>query len=175
MARKALSHQEQIIADTQGWAKKHIGKMTGARCVVVFGSGPLYGVAEEGALKVQEVTEATLGIGFETQQRVYGQSACYDNKDYVIVLDDGVNETVMAKNIARYYDQKFDNCLLVGPEPVCDNDLKLVTVGEEFRTLEFITVLQVLAYELAVAQGREIVDVEHYDANFFEEFVKTLQ
>lgn len=172
MGNAALDNHPNMVEKAHIWAKENIDALINARCIVLFGSGPLFGVAEEGALKIQEITEKTLAKGYEIYQRIYGSTTCFGKDDVVIVLDDGVNETVKGKGIADYMNHHFENGYLIGPEKQAEHDFQIDIKGDEFRMLEFVPIVEIIAYEMATAMDHPLLDKYHYNADFFEDYLK---
>lgn len=172
-ALNALDNHENCLQAALAWCEKHVSELSDRRCLVFFGSGPLYGVAEEGAIKVQEITEKNVTRSYEVYQRIYGSSSCFNSEDAVIVLDDDVNETRQAKGIVAFMKEKYDNAYLVGPNTLYDSDLKIETVGKDFRILEYVVVMEIIAQELAIYQNHPILDKTIYNPDFFDDFMKT--
>lgn len=172
MAFRALNNHQNMVDATRAWCKENIHQLADARCIVLFGCGPVYGVAEEATIKIQEVTEKNVARAYETFQRIYGSTTCYGAEDVFLVLDDGVNETEVGRGIVEFMHQKHGNSFMVGPNPIRQKDLKVEIVGEEFRMLEFLAIVQVIAYELAIAENHPILDEAHCDAEFFDRFMK---
>ena len=171
-ANEALDHHPKIVEEARVWAKKHIDALISARCVVLFGSGPLYGIAEEGALKIQEITEKTPAKGYEIYQKIYGSTTCFGKDDVVIVLDDGIHETETGKGIVDFMNYHYNNGYLISPDAKGEKDFRIVPAGGDFRVLEYVPIVEIIAYEMAVAQGHPILDIDHYDSDFFEKFLK---
>lgn len=171
-ALAALNNHENCLQAALDWCKVYVPKISDARCLVFFGSGPLYGVAEEGAIKVQEITEKNITRSYEVYQRIYGSSSCFGKDDAVIVLDDDVNETITAKGIVAYMRSKFNNAYLIGPNTLADCDLKINTVGKDFRIFEYVVIMEIIAQELAIYQNHPILDKTVYNPDFFDDFMK---
>ncbi len=161
-----------ITAKTLEWLKKSKRQMMRSQCIIFTGSGSLYGVSLEGAVKVWEIPQ-TASMGYELEEGMHGPNYGYDTRHCVIVLNDGGRDNDKALSLARYMKDVWNNGLVVGSSVVDGSDLALELKGGEFSCLELSAVPQVIAYKLAVDAGRELLI--HPDDSRMESYFKTHQ
>lgn len=144
-----------ITEQAKAWFQKNKRQIMRSRCVIFTGSGALYGVALEGAVKFWEMPQV-ISIGYELEEGMHGPNYGYDGNHCIVVLNDGGSESDKALALARYMKDVFHNGLVVGTKVVDDQDLALDLKGGDFACLEFSAVPQIMAYYLAVDGGRDI-------------------
>jgi fructoselysine-6-P-deglycase FrlB-like protein len=127
------------------------------RCdlLIFSGSGPLYGVGLEGAVKVWE-TPQIASVGYELEEGLHGPNFGYNERHCLISLNDGGIENDKAVNIGRFMKFEKKNGFIVGAGTVDGEDLPFTPMGGLFCCLEFASVVQVIAYRLAEEQGRDL-------------------
>ncbi|MFA9379617.1 MAG: SIS domain-containing protein [Acetanaerobacterium sp.] len=154
-ASSAAGNIHSVIDRTMDWLTYHRRNMLRADCLVFTGTGALYGVALEGAVKAWE-TPQIISIGYELEEGLHGPNYGYNARHCVIVLDDGSIENDKAVALCKYMKYEHHNGFLVGKGAVDDQDLALEPQGGGFACLEFAAVVQVIAYRLAEEQGRDL-------------------
>lgn len=143
------------IEKTLQWFPKCKRQLMRATGIFFTGSGALYGLALEGAVKFWEMPQI-ISAGYELEEGMHGPNYGYDGRQCLVVLDDGGIESDKAHRLMRYMKEVLHNGIYVGPQPLEDNDLMLQPVNGEFSCLEFSAVVQIMAYRLAVDSGRDI-------------------
>lgn len=130
-------------------------QMIRSQTLIFTGSAAQYGVSLESAVKCWEVPKMT-AIGLELEEGMHGANYGYNHNHCVIVLNDGGCDMQKGFSLARYMREVYENGLVVGAEVTCDQDLKFTLCGENFCCLQFAAVGQVISYQLAVAEGRDL-------------------
>ena len=172
LAQAALvpeSHRA-VTENTLEWLKKSKRQMMRSQCIIFTGAGALYGVALEGAVKVWEIPQIT-SMGYELEEGMHGPNYGYDTRHCVIVLNDGGREDKKALSLAAYMKEVWNNGLVAGSSVMDKNDLEIELRGGEFGCLELSAVPQVIAYQLAVDGGRELL--MHPDDSRMEKYFIT--
>ena len=162
--------QEHVIAATLDWLKTARRQMLRSDLIVFTGADNLYGVALEGAMKVWETLQ-TASVGYELEEGMHGPNYGYNARHCVIVLNSGGRENEKAISLARYMKEVWGNGLLVGANPIDENDLKLEDVSGDFACIDFATVCQVIAFKTAEEQGRDLY--KHHDNSRMNSYFTT--
>jgi hypothetical protein len=72
------------------------------------------------------------------------------------VLNDGGAESPKAAALCKYMKFEMKNGFLLGADPIDGQDLAFTPMGGDCCCLEFAAAVQVIAYRLAVEQGRDL-------------------
>jgi glucosamine 6-phosphate synthetase-like amidotransferase/phosphosugar isomerase protein len=154
-AKAASDNIAPVIDKAMVWLDNNRRKPLRSDCVIFYGSGALYGVALEGAVKTWE-TPQIISVGYELEEGIHGPNFGYSERHCVISLNDGGVENNKAVNLARYMKFEKKNGFVVGAGAIDAEDLSFTPAGGLFCCLEFAAVVQVVAYRLAVDQGRDL-------------------
>jgi glucosamine 6-phosphate synthetase-like amidotransferase/phosphosugar isomerase protein len=109
----------------------------------------------EGAVKIWE-TPQIISAGYELEEGIHGPNYGFNHRHCVVVLNDGGIEDRKAHALAKYMKTEKSNGYIAGMSPVNETDLAFEPSGNDFCCLEFAAVVQVIAYRLAVEQGRDL-------------------
>ena len=123
-------------------------------CLVFTGSGALYGVALEAAVKVWETPQIP-SFAYELEEGLHGPNYGYSQRHCVIALSDGGRDDAKARALAAYMKNEKQNGFLIGPHPLDAHDLALPAAGRA-GILLFAAAVQTIACQLAVSQGRDL-------------------
>lgn len=154
-AKRVPDSHRVITEQTKTWFQKNKFQIIRSKCVIFTGTGSLYGVALEGAVKFWEMPQF-ISAGYELEEGMHGPNYGYDGNHCIVVLNDGGSESDKALSLARYMKEVFHNGLVAGTKVVDEQDLMLDIKGGDFACLEFSAVPQIIAYYLAVDSGRDI-------------------
>ena len=155
-AEKTIELLKPIPQMTMKWLQdKAQWSMIRSQCLSFTGSAAQYGVALESAVKAWETPKMT-SVGLELEEGMHGANYGYDSKHCVIVFNDGGVDNQKALSLARYMREVHKNGWAVGPEVVCEDDLKFEVCGENFCCLQFAAVGQAISYKLALDMGRDL-------------------
>lgn len=154
-AAAASANIGSVIEKSLAWLEKSRRNMLQADTLIFYGSGALYGVALEGAVKVWE-TPQIVSIGYELEEGLHGPNFGYTARQCVVVLNDGGIENKKAVALGKYMKEAFQNGFIVGAGTLDEMDLPFDVAGNDFGCLEFAAVVQVICYHLAVMQGRDL-------------------
>ena len=153
----ALETADQIrpvVDQTLEWLERERRQMMRADCLVFTGSGSLYGVAMEASVKVWE-TPQIISFGYELEEGLHGPNYGYTQRHCVIVLNDGGPDNEKARALCAYMKNEKQNGFLIGKNPLDEHDL-VIPCGKPLDCLLFAAVVQTLAYQLALCQGRDM-------------------
>ncbi|MDO5377898.1 MAG: SIS domain-containing protein [Clostridia bacterium] len=159
-ARAAVAATPEIIRKAERWMDTDRRNMLRSDCLVFTGTGALAGVAMEAAVKVWETPQIT-ALGCELEDGMHGPNYGYSQRHCVIVLNDGGVENDKALALCRYMKGEMNNGFLIGANPVDEHDLAFDPAGGILSCLEFASAIQVVAYRLAVDQGRDLFHRSH--------------
>lgn len=159
-ALKVPASHKAICDKTLEWFDKNKEELMDADGFAYYGSGSLWGVAMEGALKALEVVKKYLCVGFEMDDGLHGPTMGYTKRHNIIILNDGVYDNKYSKGLKNYIVNEVGSAFIVGANTIDDKDLAFVPVGNDFRALEFAPVVEILAYRLANDQGVAIPTME---------------
>lgn len=154
-AKRAGANIETVIEKTMAWLDKDRRNMMQADCIVFTGSGALYGVALEGAVKVWE-TPQIISIGYELEEGMHGPNYGYTQRHCVLVLNEGGVDKDRAVSMCKFMKFEKKNGFMIGADVVDSHDLSFEVRGGEFSCLEFAAAVQVISYRLAIEQGRDL-------------------
>lgn len=162
--------QPKVIEKTLEWLNVAKRQMLRSDLIVFTGADELYGVALEGAMKVWETLQ-TASVGYELEEGLHGPNYGYNSRHCIIVLNKGGRENDKARALASYMKKVWGNGLLVGVNPLDENDLELEDVSNDFSCIDFATVCQVIAYKTARDQGRDLY--KKHDNSLMDSYFKT--
>lgn len=154
-AIKASESNTKTIEKTLKWYEKHKEKLLKADNFIFYGGGSLWGVGNEGALKVMEITKHYLSAGYEIDDGMHGQNYCLDDRQITFALNDGKDNdkaTAMMKLMKTEYHSGY----MVGVNTMDEDDVALDIQTENFSNIEMLPFVQVLAYSLAVSNNTPI-------------------
>lgn len=148
---------EPIPGKTLQWMQEQSQwSMMRSQCLVFTGSGALYGVALEAAVKAWE-TPKVISIGYELEEGLHGPNFGYNQNHCVVALTDGAPEDRKALSLAGYMAEVWGNGWVIGSTVRGEKDLKLALEGGPFRCLALACAVQVLTYKLALDEGRDLM------------------
>lgn len=169
-ASKIASSHKEIVNKTLKWLEFNKFKMLRSDLIVFTGADALYGVSLEGAMKVWETLQVA-SVGYEIEEGLHGPNYGYNHRHCVIVLNDGGRENKKNLALAKYMKEVWQNGFVVGQNVIDEEDLAIDLQTNDFYPLEFAPVVQVIAYELARAEGRDLY--AHHDNSKMDSYFKT--
>ena len=155
-AYKAVDNLDYIIDETNLWFTKEKEDLNKSQSFIILGPKSLYGVALEGALKIFEIDKRFTAVGFELDDGLHGPNMGMKASDSIIVLSDGVSDMNLVHGISKYIKNEVGNAYIIGKGTLDDKDFNFNFVSENFISLEFAPIVQVIAYRLAVDFGIEV-------------------
>lgn len=161
-----------VIEQALIWIKQAKRKMLRSDLIVFTGADAMVGVSLEGAMKVWE-TPQIASVGYEIEEGIHGPNYGYNSRHCVIVLNDGGRENQKCLSLARYMKEVWNNGFVIGANPIDEEDCKLDIVSKDCCVLDFAAVVQVIAYQLALDQGRDLT--AHHDNSRMNAYFKTHQ
>lgn len=153
-AMDAAGQIASTIEKTLQWMEKERRQLFRSDCLVFTGTGPLFGVAMEAAVKMWEVPQM-MTFSFELEEGLHGPNYGYTQRHCVIVLDDGGYDSDKARSLAAYMKNEKQNGYLIGVGTLDEHDLRVDCTGR-MNVLVFASVVQTMAYHLALMQGRDL-------------------
>ncbi len=153
-AAAAARNIPDIIQKAMRWMDTGRRRMMKSQFFSFTGTGPLYGVAMEAAVKIWEAPQFPSG-GYELDEGMHGPNYGYNYNHAVFVLNDGGFGNDRALALARYMKNEHQNGYVIGRGAMDDIDLGFEPMGGSFMCLEYAAAIQVLMYRLAVDGGRD--------------------
>ena len=169
----AAENHPVVCEKAVDWFNKHEKELVSAKSFLIYGAGPLYGVALEGALKCLETAKHTLAIGYEAEDGLHGPTLGFTEGDVVIALNDGVNDDWMSQGVVQFSKHELGQGYIFGENVIDEDDLHFEVKGQDFRALEFAPAVEILAYMLAEAVGTPVIDAEHAVNHVSEKYFET--
>jgi Glucosamine 6-phosphate synthetase, contains amidotransferase and phosphosugar isomerase domains len=168
-ARVPDSHRT-ITPRAMTWLDTHRRQLMRSRCVVFTGADALQGVALEAAVKVWEIPQH-ISIGYELEEGLHGANYGYNYHHCVVVLNHGGRENQKALGLARWMKDVYKNGIVIGSNVLDESDFPINLVGGDFDVLEFAPVVQIIAYRMALEEGRDLF--APHDNRVMESYFKT--
>lgn len=139
------------LGATEGLAKRY-GASPDYDTTIYLGLGPNQGLAEEGTLKLKEMTQSTCEAYNPLEFR-HGPISIVDERTLVVLLE-GVREAAYLADVERDLRQHGAHVVAVGPHAAPGANERLV-IGEGLsdlaRCVLYLPFVQLLAYERALA------------------------
>ena len=140
---------ENVIVQTINWFNMHKQDLLKKDNFIFYGGRSFYGLANEAALKIMEITKKYVCAGYEIDDGMHGPNYCFDERTALICLDDGLDhdKAVALMNLMK---NEYQSGYLISDNIMDDKDLKISFRTSHFKNLEIISFIQVFAYLLAV-------------------------
>lgn len=152
---KVITTNANNIEKTITWIEKHKDKLIKTENFILYGGKSLFGIGNEGALKIMEITKKYVSVGYEMDDGMHGPNYCLDERTTVFALNDGKDDK-NAHNIMRLIKSEYKTGYMIGVNTMDEDDLPLDVETTNFTNLEIIVFVQVLAYLLAVENKVDI-------------------
>lgn len=162
-AREVPASHKEICDAALKWFDRNKEDLMSVDSYALYGSGSLWGVALEGALKILEVAKRFLCVGYEMDDGLHGPTMGFTKKHGIIILNDGGKDNHLAMGLAKYIKNEVGHAYVIGKNALDEADLPFEMKGNDFKCLEFAPVVEILAYRLAVDHGIVLQDIEHQE------------
>ena len=146
--KKTPNSNYETIDRTISWFYLNKDKLINYENFIIYGGSSLFGVANEGALKIMEITKKYVSIGYEIDDGMHGPNYCLDERTAVLALNDNKDKT-NAACLMNLMKKEYGSGYLIGLDVMDSNDLELDLKTNNFTNLEMISFVQVLSYLLA--------------------------
>ncbi len=161
-ALAASRNRVKIQETIKDWFPKISSRLVNAQELVFTGNGTMYGISLEGAVKCWEMPQKPT-FAFETEEGMHGPVFGYNGKQFLVLLTDGREPNMqLGASLVRYLSDVFQSACAVGnlgnpfsslsEEAVCPLEL----AGGHFSFIEMSAVIQLIAYMLTQAIGRDV-------------------
>lgn len=151
---RTAQRMPDVIDHTLRWLEKERRQMLRSDCLVFTGSGALAGVAMEAAVKMWE-TPQIVTLSYELEEGLHAPNYGYTQRHCVIALNDGGVDNDKARALAAFMKNEKQNGFIIGANPLDEHDLA-IEVESDADCLLFAAVVQTMACQLAIAQGRDL-------------------
>lgn len=159
-ALRVPESHKKICSETLKWFDKNKDSIDKAESILLYGSDSLWGVALEGALKILETARRFLCVGYELDDGLHGPDMAFSPRYAVFILNDGEKDDALATSAAKYAKAETGHGFVIGKHTLDETDLPFEPVGNEFKCLEFAPVVEILAYQLGLENGVDIVPLK---------------
>ncbi len=171
--RKASEHHPEVVEKTLAWFDQHKDALKEANSLLYYGSGSLYGIAIEGALKLLETARLYLSIGFEAEDGLHGPNLGFNKGDVVIALCDGKTDAGYATSVVKFSKYELGQGYIFGQPAIDDDDLAFECVSEDFKALEMAPAVEVVAYMMAIINDVPVQDTAHRTPHASSKYFQT--
>lgn len=171
--RKASANHPVIVEKTLKWFEEHKEAMKGAKSVLYYGSGSLYGIAIEGALKLLETAKLYLSIGYESEDGLHGPTMGFNKGDVIIALCDGQTDVDYSQSVVKFAKNELGQGYIFGQPPVDGDDLVFDCASENFKAIEMAPAVEIVSYEMALANDIPVIDIAHRKPNSGAKYFQT--
>ena len=137
-AYKAVSNHDYVIEATNLWFDKEKENLNKSYCFIILGPKSLY------------------AVGYELDDGLHGPNMGMKKTDSIIVLSDGKSDMNLVHGISKYIKNEVGNAYIIGKNVLDERDFDFHFVSENFISLEFAPIIQIIAYRLAVDFGIEV-------------------
>lgn len=151
----AINNLDIIKEKTMNWFGKHKFSIMRRNKMILTGSNLLWPIAQEADIKFMEMVPM-MTRSFELEELIHGPQNAFDADTSFIIFSKEHTDNEKVKAIANFLKTEISFCSIIGANAQDDYDLPLDIKSEYFFTLEFITVAQILAYEMAISNGRDL-------------------
>lgn len=146
---------DEIREKTLVWYEKNKFSLMRRNKAMIAGTNELWPVAQEADIKLMEMVPM-MTRSFELEEFIHGPQNAFDDATSFFLLSKQGEDDGKLSMIAKFIKQEIGFCAIIGANTVDDKDLPLNIRSKYFSSLEFITVMQVLAYQLALDHGRDL-------------------
>lgn len=153
----AADNLENIKNNTLEWYERNRFSLLRRNTMLISAAGGLWPVAQESDIKAMEMVPM-MTKSYELEEFIHGpQNAFHDGMIFILYSQEGEDEDKVRK-IASFLKNEIGFCAVVGAaaDENDKKDLKLIAKSRYFAPLEFITFMQVTAYKMAEARGRDL-------------------
>ena len=154
-AGKLAADVRRTTEDAMAWLDRSRWQMLRSDALIYTGMNALQGVAMEATTKIWELPKIA-SFSYDLDECMHGPNYGMNSRHCLIVLDNGQVDSDRALALARYMKQEFHNGLVIGPQVVDNNDLKLELHCGAFAPLVYAAAIQIQAYRMAKDCGRDL-------------------
>ena len=155
--KKAAGNLETIKQAALSWYEDNKFSLLRRNTMLISAAGDLWPIAQESDIKAMEMVPM-MTKSYELEEFIHGpQNAFHDGMLFILYSKQGEDEEKV-KKIAAFLKQEVGFCAVVGAAADREDkrDLALSVKSRYFAPLEYITFMQVTAYKMANARGRDL-------------------
>lgn len=153
--RKLFSSLKDIKDISLKWYKDNKFSLMKRDRMILTGTNDLWPVAQEGDIKFMEMVPMMTN-SFELEEFIHGPQNCFNDNIIFFVSFRKTEDFEKARSIADFLKKEIGFCAMVGDSALDGRDLSFNPQSQYFSSLEYVTVMQVLAYSLAEDHGRDL-------------------
>ena len=152
-AIKAIDNLPNILDATNKWIDAQEDTLNEKKAIILYGAGPLWGIALEAAMKILEVDKRFICVGYEIDDGLHGPDMAFHSEHAIIMLNNGGKDDELLQKGAKYMKEVVGCGYIIGKNIQDNTDLPLDIQSTYFYPLEFAPVIQLLSYRLAIDYG----------------------
>lgn len=152
---RAIQHLPILREQALTWYQEHKFSLMHKEHMMFSGTADLWPVAQEADIKFMEMIPA-ITRSFELEEFIHGPQNAFDATSVYFILAQSGQDDDKAISIANFLKQEIGFCCVIGDLARDKRDIYFKPKSTYFTPLEFITILQVLAYKIADDHGRDL-------------------
>lgn len=153
--QKAVNHLPHLQTLAKDWFLQHRFSMMHKHHVMFAGTANLLPVVQEADIKFMEMIPM-ITRSFELEEFIHGPQNAFDANTVYFLLAQKNQDEEKVKAIAKFLKNEIGFCSVVGDYGEDERDIPFTTASTYFAPLEYITIMQILAYEMAESHGRDL-------------------
>lgn len=150
-----ISNLSKVKEAALQWYEQHQFSLMRKKQVMFAGTGTLWPVCMEADIKMMEMVPMVTR-SFELEEFIHGPQNAFDAQTAFFLYGRKGEDDEKLEAIARFLKNEIGFCCIVGDLAQDEHDLAFEPKSRWFYTLEYVTIAQVLAYELAHDFGRDL-------------------
>lgn len=153
--QKMIQHLPSLKQLALDWYEQHRFSLMHKDHMMFAATGDLWPVVQEADIKFMEMIPA-ITRSFELEEFIHGPQNAFDATSAYFLLGCKGQDEEKINAISSFLKHEIGFCCVVGD---CGNDARdliFEPVSTHFKPLEYITLMQVLAYKLADDHGRDL-------------------
>lgn len=154
---RAAANLEKVRQQTLNWYEANRFSLLRRDTMLISATGDLWPIAQESDIKAMEMVPM-MTKSYELEEFIHGpQNAFHDGMLFILYSKEGEDEEKV-KRIAAFLKKEIGFCAVVGKAADREDkmDMPLSAASRYFAPLEYITFMQVTAFKMADARGRDL-------------------
>ncbi|MBS4206566.1 SIS domain-containing protein [Bacillus sp. FJAT-50079] len=140
---------------TLKWYEQNKFQLMQKNKFIFSGTNDLWAVSQEADIKFMEMLPVFTN-SFELEELIHGPQNAFDSMTGYFLLSRKDEDSDKIERISDFINTEISQCMVVGEGTSREVDLSFSPRSKYFSSLEYITVFQVLAYQLSTDKGRDL-------------------